>query len=526
MSIFSRISLLLLPLLCACSFYEYTPADDSADDPTSSTLPTEKYINLSIVVSSGNEGTTRANPNGGEEGDGREDGTQRENLVTGITLIFYQDPDNKGLNTTSDDAKIEIIKHYPVSRTTATNDGERDEAFYSTGEQPIGSDFNLNAKYHVIAVANWDLTQEDEFQVGKTIKGIRDHLTATIYSGSGIGIDAVNFVMSLEKDYTIDFSKIEPEKNGNKLVYNIEKGIHIERLAARVDFWMKGATYNGDRKGYVYNVEGESGDEFVLTAVTPFNLYSGGEYLFKRITGDASKDWSNGDDVTYLGDERVTTPETPYNYVLDPYTYSKTANTVPSDNNTTSPGYMMADYALDNFLKTSGSTYESKKQLLAELLSSTMQNESPKSSYTEGSETGDNIIICYPKENTLWTKTPLYYYATGLCIEGYYYKKSTGTSEKLIYYGFLRHQGEQSSGSYSMETGKSLEEVRTKLQNNENILKGSFPMNFGVVRNNIYRISIDKITERGDKEEPEKPGITWRIMVKNWDVFKHETIFM
>ena len=47
-------------------------------------------------------------------------------------------------------------------------------------------------------------------------------------------------------------------------------------------------------------------------------------------------------------------------------------------------------------------------------------------------------------------------------------------------------------------------------------------MNFGIVRNNIYRISIDKVHEKTD----ETPKITLKIKVKKWDKFEHAPIYM
>ena len=133
----------------------------------------------------------------------------------------------------------------------------------------------------------------------------------------------------------------------------------------------------------------------------------------------------------------------------------------------------------------------------------------------------DNLIICYPKENTLPKDAPLYNYATGLCIEGDYYIKGWETAaepdgsnpkvEHLVYYGFLRHEGE-STEAYDIYTKEELDEKMTDL-------KSAFPMNFGVVRNNIYRISIGTITEKGPKME-------LQIEVKKWDKFEHKTIFM
>ena len=499
---------LLLSLLCACSFHEYE--DNTEADPV---IPTEKYINLSIVVSSGNESTTRADetndtPKGGEDGDGREAGLARENEVTGITLMLYRD--DAGINTENGTTAIDFIKYYPVKGPTKPEAPNTDniEVSYTTDPQLITpTDILLDTEYHAIVVANMDLT--NKVKKGDKVIDVRDKCTKIIYQGTSIGIDAHNFVMSSEADFVFKLENPENKIIDGKsaLVYSID-GIRIERLAARVDFWMKGATYKAtcETPGYEYEVVNDNGqttdDKFVLTAITPFNLYNDDEYLIKRITG---KNYDYADlkaPVIYLGKERVTTDIDHLNYVLSPYTDSKTANTVPD---------YMEDYTLDNLLNHP-ENYKGKPILLSDFQTET----EAKFTYPDGGGyEWDNIILCYPKENTLWKTTPLYYYATGLCIEGNYYKKGDETPIPLTYYGFIRHQGELGSGGvYNIMTKDKLADYM-EYKEEENTI---FPMNFGVVRNNIYRISIEEITQKGE--------IKWQIKVKKWDKFTHSTIYM
>jgi hypothetical protein len=47
-------------------------------------------------------------------------------------------------------------------------------------------------------------------------------------------------------------------------------------------------------------------------------------------------------------------------------------------------------------------------------------------------------------------------------------------------------------------------------------------MNFGIVRNNIYRVSIESIAPETD----ETPTVTLDIKVKKWDLFTHAPIYM
>lgn len=496
---------LLLPLLTACSFMSEDYYDCDKEPPT--TTSPERYINLSIVVSSGNENATRA-PQGGEDGDGREAGSERENKVTGITLMLYQDED--GINTADDNTKIDFIRYYGVTKTEKSPDANI-EASYTTGYQPLaGTDIELNIEYHAIVVANMNLT--GEVFVGSSVAEARDKVTKHIYDGDGIGIAAQNFVMSSEADFKFTLNNpINETIAGNPaLVYSLD-GIRIERLAARIDFWMKGAEYKESRGGYEYSVT-NSNDKFVLTAVTPFNLYNDDaeEFLFKRVNNGTGT-------FTYLGNESPTT------LVIDPNTGIKNLNAEDRQKALNYYDYQLeklVDYDYTQGKKTLEGAAFKAYQKTADLFSSKKNEGKSQFATFEGIGEWDNYILCYPKENALQLASPLYYYATGVAIEGdyYHYNATTKTydkSEHLVYYGYLRHQGEpyeEGATTYSIKTAEELSKDQTAAGSQNT------PMNFGVVRNNIYRISIDNITEQGN--------ITWKIEVKNWDVFEHKTIFM
>ena len=505
---------LLLTLLCACSFYDYD-AYETITKPAQTA--TEKYINLSIVVSTGNENVTRA-PLGGENGDGREAGFERENKVTGITLMLYKvNSDDDDINSSLSE-KIAFIDYYPVTEIpnsrqeagTGYDKIKTDEVIYTTGEQLL-TDFVLSGKYRAIVVANLNLTTD--ITTENTVEDVCEKTTEKIYDGNGLRVDAQNFVMASEdKGVLLDFTQ-KPTPEGNKIVYKFDY-IRIERLAARVDFWMHNAKYNTDRKGYEYAVSKADGfpsnDKFVLTAVTPFNLYKdeAKEYFIKRTDDETNP---------YLADE------TTENCVIDPWT--KEDKTASSSEYYKNPLSTLVENDkekrslanITDFYQTTQSLYES---IPTDGASEEDKKKTQQAPFTENNQTyTDNFILCYPKENTLLPTAPLYYYATGIAIEGDYYKDGTGKPEHLIYYGYLRHQGEKESGSYTIQAADALDETY-KYEDDQNAPS----MNFSVVRNNIYRVYIDKITERGDK--PEKPEIKWRIMVKNWDRFEHKTIFM
>lgn len=520
MSAFSKIyhirhllvTTLLLPMLCACMFDNNLCEDDTAAPQIATD---NQYINLNIVVSLGHENTTRATiPSGGEEGDGREAGLERENHVTGITFMLYEVKDDKDGINSSQDAELAFIKYYFVTRAKETSSDN--EAVYTTGDQPLKG-LDLTKKYRAIVVANLDLTTT--FTAGQTtVKDVCNEATSYIYKGTGMGANATDFVMASENEgdlITFDHKNYSDDKN--KIVYKFEENIRIERLAARVDFWMNHAEYKTEytkgetaytykTPGYEYSVV-KSPDKFVLTAITPFNLYNdyAEEYLIKRIDMDLS-------DFQFLADE---TSET---YVIDPWTDKKTDTPSTYYKN---PLYTLVEKNENNTLAGAKGFYQLTQDLYKSKPtgSDVTQKEIQYAPFTND-KNKDNFIICYPKENTLLPTAPLYYYATGLAIEGDYYEsgweKETAEPnpkvQHLIYYGYLRHQGE-GDGTYTICVADDLSQGETYDKGND-----TTPMNFGVVRNNIYRISIDQITEKRD--------IQLKITVKKWDKFEHDIIYM
>lgn len=498
--LFRTAAVMLLTLLaCSC---QLIMGDDDCEADIIGTA--NQYINITISVSASDSPATRANPTGGEYGDGVEKGDDRENEVSNITLIFFQD--NAGVNTTNANTEVLFVKKYNVHEATSadypyshthkntepTTGYYDNEVVYTTGNQPLKDlALEIGQTYQMLVVANADPL----VAAGDKIVDVRNKVFDLAYSGTGVGVNATDFVMSSETAATITLSNPEVISDKNEIIYYFEC-IHIERLAARIDFWANksnGYKTSADNAayiipGYEYKVwkstdttEPTSLDRFVLTSITPFNLNNGNEYMLKR-TNDATD--------YYLHDE-VASGENA-NWVIDPYTTGK--------NGSTHPAYLV-------------STLTSVTTTFANAYNVTMAGQQTYKLEIGTGAQKDDIIVSYAKENTLRPNgdTPLYYYATGLAFEGYYYENGTGMGERRVYYHFIRHQGEQDT-PYDAYTTTNIEDAKTTP------CPSSPAMNFGIVRNNIYRISIDKITEDNTME--------MKIKVKKWDKFTHEAIYM
>ena len=378
-----RLLLMALVVLSATtSCYNY----DRPEVEMTEMAPASRYINITVAVSTSDQRVTRA-PLGGEYGDGPEKGSEAENKVNNITLIFYEDA--TGVNTSSDDARVACVKSYvvtPVSnyqpsdhqhKEGETNDVKTNEVLYTTGDQRLDeTTLQVGHTYKVIVAANVSL----KVNVGDKIRTVRD----TIFTNALYNVDdgtPTDFVMTSESDATVSLTNAtQPSADENRFVYYFNC-IHIERMAARIDFWTKNSngymTSANDSRytvpGYEYTVKKPDGsasaDRFVLTRITPFNLNDGGEYMLKR-TNDANP---------YLANETTT------NWVVDPNTSGK--------NGSAHPSYLVSK--LNDVVTTFENTF-----------TVTMANL-----YEKTDKTGeDTLIVAYTKENTLRPNgdTPLY----------------------------------------------------------------------------------------------------------------------
>lgn len=498
---------LLAVLASSCQWMTEDYADERTADKDMA-----RYINITISVSASESPVTRANPTGGETGDGLEMGKERENKVDNITLILYEDA--AGINTSSTDTKVAFMATYPVGKTGSYNNtahdhqqgqngagwtGESDAnevIYYTTGDQKFDDTLIDDTKtYHAIVVANAPDALLASITVNSTtIAQVRDMVLTTVYDGTGVHTDARKFVMSSERDATVSFTNRKVDNEKNAITYYFEC-IHIERLAARIDFLAK--TKNPTTGSYVASQYVEAGngihqsgyhystldtnkhgkhDLFVLTRITPFNLMTGDEYLLKRTSDDENQ---------YLAKETTT------NWVLDPYSAQTDGKPTIDPTDPTYPTYLTSTLTsvmgnFDNDFTVTLSDCQTAP---------TADEEAPKFSIDEGTVRADNIILSYPKENTLrGGVSNLYYYATGLAFEGYYYEAAgnseqfQGNGKRKVFYYFLRHQGEQDA-AYTAFTAEDLDP--SKLCPDEHTGKA---MNFGIVRNNIYRVSIESVS--------------------------------
>lgn len=421
------ITLSLLALLLVMSFASC--ASDTTSDLPLPSKDMKAYLQVMVTVEgSGDTRASRATtgPQGGEGGDGRETGTNPENEVNSLAVLLYESDKD---DLSDDNAIIDYVYTF-TNLKKATTPTSGIDATYTTVPKEIDAAI-VGKNYHVIVIANADdMTSSCK---GKKISEVRDLQMSKVCTRDADITKFSNFIMSSEKDATIDFTKEGSETDP----YLVD--VNIERLAARIDI-IPNATFDGTSHGYYYNVMDGTNviGGFKLESVTPTKVMTKGEYLIKRVSSDAAVSA-----VTYFGEEKMdATTKASTNYVVCPWTKDRAGLTLAEAEGPAS---------LYNVKKTTST--------------STAVGEA-------------SYILDYVMENTTTNNDEAY--STGLIFKGKYYESSEwdATNHRPI------------AGAKSTE-----KEYTYTLRHSDPSGSGTTadPMHFGVVRNNIYQVKIDGV---------------------------------
>lgn len=318
---------ILVLLATACGHDELLPDDVYVEE-------TGPYVELRIAVPLANPTSTRANPMGGEEGNGREQGIENEDKIHDVNVFFYieeTDASGKGLGMDSkDDTKI--IKHIYYNLDNA-NDPDNTKLVTGEIEDENPTDYQdkgyvtlrfectqdemtqaKNTGIDFVAIANVGPIQYTE---GMTLKQLRDLRLGYKKEGTGSWSSTIDA-------YTADVSKMDyfimstayncysgVENEGQKYGYNkiapsgknYSGSSTLQRLYARLDLWYNeemNAVRAADNNNLIelkYSVVDKAGDiikdatdetkDFAMVYVTnvlPVNVMQDPSYLFKKVT--------------------------------------------------------------------------------------------------------------------------------------------------------------------------------------------------------------------------------------------------
>lgn len=526
MKVLHYISILLLLLcLAACK-------DSRIEDLTEQRVSGDSlYVQLTLDLSK--KSATRANPNGGEQGDGWEIGYDNEKAIYDFCLFVLNGHEINDEATVSFVAK-RYFSHDDV--LTAIPD-PYDENINIKGVEktvfsyvfdiavPIGADAKefteneerLRQLRFIVAANVGDITSSVS-----TLGALRDYQPAQSFSPGETLAEYSNFVMSNENDalYYSGFGTIGDP---------VRLHVTIERLAARIDFKRDNySRISDDGKSLVYQLKNSENTVLSELYLDELQIVNGSiqpSYLIKRVANDI-----NGTNLTYLGDETPTPNGVATNYVIDPYSAQKTdANRTNNTLLTTLFGTTLTPrFDLDP---------TKENQILGYVNENTFDRTCTFAEYTTGVQLKcrflpkHNYYISYDKENDALT--------TGTYTLGetfYMVELNTPTideSERLYFKNKLdadAYATNTAKGHFGKvvkyEGGVCYYYVYMRHSNKVEVVHNT--MEFGIVRNNIYRFSIDAATGPGTPEpDPRHPEeLKARIYVKKWISVEHPIIYV
>ena len=479
------IGMLLLPVLAACSDSDGGVPVEYVENPA---------FRISLRVG---DGSAEGRADGPSEKDGYAGALPNEYKIEDLTLLLYQD--ENGING-NDNTVIQYGFYTHRFSSTVTDGAAPYEKVYTSEivrlEKPI-----IKGTYHAIAICNQgDLTR----LIGKTLKEVRDLTSERICIYSSFAPeDYLLFGMSSAKDETINVLGTDHWTSDDDTEHGdlIEANLHVQRMAARIDFspgdnsnpydkntnstnpspggewndWNTDVTVgmtpyhigNAYRFPVMNSTSGEfTGDFFYMTAATPVNIYNGAEYVLKRVS-----QFENTGIVNCLGNETFNSEGYGNNFVLDPLTTLKNS----ANFSTLFTGKYLLPYA-DVYAQSENDPLDNTVLQTVKKVASG-EGLSYKATYKE--DTSKEIWyrpMWYTRENTVLTSSPKQEYATGIIFSGFYAKKQQNDSYTYTiktYSYFIRHTDPSNT-------------------NSENI-----PMKYGIVRNCNYRLYIRQVNSLG-----------------------------
>lgn len=447
-------------------------------------------IYVSITVSAGSiagNGTKASVPTPGENGDGLQEGTAAENTVDDICIFLFQGDTNmtsgerKGINS-AEDKEVTCIY---ISGNELVSNGA---TAYSVTREVSGSGIAAGQIYDVLVIANaGNLGNETEIKDENgsiRLHRLRDHVFAEAMNGNS------HILMSSAGPETDSIEIKEENDNSNNPA---RVSIDLERMTARVDCRWEDS----------YSPENAPEDKVEILGAVIVNKYKGGVYAFKRVSDGLEPDEGT---PLYLGDETENGGQAT-NYVIDPKTLSPETVTADSYDNYF-PEWKNSTDLVSAGWKTLGTATSENNGVTYRFLDYTGENIVP-ASYTE--ESCENLC-------------------TGIVFRAKYTPAGSGTAAEdgtFYMYGGKAFPTLADTGISGADENNFREYGIRKYEGGvcyytwwikhagDNDPYTSGPMEYAIVRNNIYQLDIQSIEDIGT-ETPEDYGLYLTCTVNEW----------
>ena len=487
------------------------------------------YVKLMLHIP-GNGTTRAAVPTPGEDGDGREDAVRNESTIRNVTVFIIRAVE--GMDAAPETTFLYTGYFTSTSSEWTTQLYGADVKFKTGAYIPQEGD-------KVLVVANAGPLTSSIVNLGQ----LRNYTTYQSWYQAPSLVDNDMFVMSSAYN----------DANDGKVVLTSHEGsfgdpfvsdLNIQRTAARIDFMYRSDNYTGTKPSdeLTYPVKDSHASVQVATVhlqnIIPVNLMQEPSYLIKRVTTTSAITSA----VQYGYRETGSSGVAPSTYVMEPHTLTK-EHTVPDATLTRWYGNTRAKAVFDNpssYLTNSGinSYVESYTEVspselgiydryftLAYTNENTQSKEQHKKDFMTGlllkttyvpitvySNASLTVATSYTKGTTFWRYTP----TKTLMVEEdskYFTNAAAATAYKAAHPLDLAEIVEYPNGVCYYN-------IWLRHANVDSDPHVTFPMEYGIVRNNIYRVGVEKFTGPGSPtptyESPDH--VRLRIFVRPWNL--------
>lgn len=473
------------------------------------------------------------NPTGGEIGDGLEAGIHHENDINNL-CVFKYNSGQAGINADDETTVVKLAYVDGIAFEPESNPFNNEIITKDVPLEGVEYEYTNNDQFVIVVNAG------DIMGNTTTLGALRDHLMQNAWTKSDDGVFAnyTNFTMTnAEESY---YTPGDNTPNNPRTIH-----VNIERTAARIDFAIDGSTVEG--KCRAYEVHGESNSKVLLSHVKAFNVMQEPTYLIKRLAESSTST------PGYLAYEENPAQK----YVVEPHTWLKTSAGKTETNLNLWYGFSRQPAtaaAFDTWFTDADKVHVGSGHAFSDgvsydnLFNNTFYVVSYSNENTASIADTDGKVTTGMKLKATFVPGKVYSYdGTDLTPVTY----TAGTT-------FYRYQPVTSSNDYNdthnlyflnlseataykadhpeeMAVVKEytngicyytawLRHDRQYDANNETI--GQNMMEFGIVRNNIYRLKVEfsgpgsNIPNTDDNPE----GIRTYIYVKKWNYIKHPQI--
>lgn len=512
---FWALAILVGTCLAACTFHEEWDASPVPE--------VDSYLQLHLTFVSEAPNTRAVTPEGDENGDGRENAHFNENNIYNICFFIYNDGGKLFTNT---DPSTPIKYSGYVGGLTLTG-----AISYTTAPIKIKS-YTPVAGDRIIVLANVG----DKTSAYTTVGQLQNAEIArsAVWSASTKIKDYNMFAMSSCTD-DATYGKVDDTPEGsyaNPFTANVE----IERIAARVD-WVLPLNASSepdlDAYGAKYSVSevGTAGTMYI-TDIRIVNDAVTSTYLIRRTAPTI------GGTQTYMGKQTVDSgTKLPEGYVITPTSAAKSSEITYG----TWFGASKFSDSKNAASFFSGPTYNVYNNAYAEpdrfkvdddwcyTIGYTMENTMAYTVQNNNLRTGLLLKSVFVP-TTVYTATDLSTSTTGTYGTTFYYlenednrEQSKFFSEESIMTAYVTaHPGNYSKHTYT--NGVCYYYIWIKHAGCDNpALEGTYPMEYAIVRNNIYRIQVETVLSIGT---PTPEFTKEAIRVRKWNKRVHPEILL